>query len=463
MSAPERLGVGARLHPAYAGVQAPVVDPALAIERTGRWFLVVVVATWVAGLALGFERALTVLVTIGFVGAVAGLSYPALGLLSVALLCALDTPSRVYMLVGGLLRYNTFNYWLVITVILGLSLVRRLNDPHSRLLQAFVLLLAVELLVSPNLTFGMQHVLNVAAPFGLIVYFAPAASSALAWYWLGVATGAAGAAGGLLYYLQRGQLTYINGNAWALFPLTALFAICLAYPFAMELRRGRLTLMLLTLANCAWVFLSGSRGGLLMATVCVMYVILVMRGVGGRLTFLLVAGLVALAVSSQFTDLQAHTLHRIDRLFDSQVSLVGRTSGRSELTRGGWAIFVENPFGVGTGGFAHAWSQLSPSLRLSFGRGQEFNAHSAWVKVLAENGMPGIIMLIAYVGSFLVVGVLSHERQRWMLGMLVTIVLTAAFATTEFQSKGLWFLAAGVTTLLHRQRIVALLRERREE
>jgi hypothetical protein len=326
-----------------------------------------------------------------------------------------------------------------------------------------VVLLAVELLVSPNLTFGMQHVLNVAAPFGLIVYFAPAASSALAWYWLGVATGAAGAAGGLLYYLQRGQLTYINGNAWALFPLTALFAICLAYPFAMELRRGRLTLMLLTLANCAWVFLSGSRGGLLMATVCVMYVILVMRGVGGRLTFLLVAGLVALAVSSQFTDLQAHTLHRIDRLFDSQVSLVGRTSGRSELTRGGWAIFVENPFGVGTGGFAHAWSQLSPSLRLSFGRGQEFNAHSAWVKVLAENGMPGIIMLIAYVGSFLVVGVLSHERQRWMLGMLVTIVLTAAFATTEFQSKGLWFLAAGVTTLLHRQRIVALLRERREE
>ena len=457
--------MSAQLHPpiAAAGRAAAALDPARVIEMTGRWFVLVVAATWAAGLAVGFERSLTALIALGFVGAIAGLSYPALGLLSVAMLCALDTPSRVYLLVGGVLRYNTFNYWLVVAIVLGIALLRRLNDPHSRLLQAFVVLLAVQLLVSPSLTFGMQHVLNVAAPFGLIVYFAPAAASALAWFWLGIATGVVGAAGGLLYYLQRDQLTYMNGNAWALFPLTALFAICLAYPFAMEMRRGRYALMLLTLANTAWVFLSGSRGGLLMSLVCVAYIILVMRGVGGRLTFLLIAGLVAAVVSSQFTDLQAHTLHRIDRLFDSQVSLVGRTSGRSELMRGGWAIFVEHPFGVGTGGFAHAWSQLSPELRLSFGRGQEFNAHSAWVKVLAENGMPGIMMFIAYVGSFLVLGLLTRESQRFLLGALVTIVLTAAFTTTEFQSKGLWFLAAGATTLLHRRQIVALLRERRDE
>jgi hypothetical protein len=379
------------------------------------------------------------------------------------MLCALDTPARVYMLVGGLLRYNTINYWLLVTLVLGLSYVRRMHDPHTRLLQLFVLLVGVGLIVSPNLTFGLQHFLNIAAPFGLLVYFAPAASSAVIWFWLGISTGIVGALGGLLYYLQRGSLAYINGNAWALFPLTAMFAICLAYPFAMELRRGRLALMLLTVVNCAWVFLSGSRGGLLMALVCVAYLILVMRGVGGRLTLLIIAGIVAVAVSTQFTDLQAHALHRIDRLFNSQVSLVSRTSGRSELMRGGFAIFLDHPFGVGTGGFAHAWSQLPPSLRLSFGRGQEFQSHSAWLKVLAENGIPGILLFAAYVGSFLVAGVLSRERQHWVLGLLVTIVLSSAFGTTEFQSKGLWFLAAGATTLLHRRRIAALRRERHEE
>ena len=438
-------------------------DPARTIELTGRWFVLLVVATWASGVVIGFERALTLLVTMGFVGAVAGLSYPAVGLLSVAMLCALDTPARVYMLVGGLLRYNTFNYWLLITLLLGLWYVRRMHDPHTRLLQLFVVLLGIGLIVSPNLTFGLQHFLNIAAPFGLLVYFAPAASSATVWLWLGVSSGMVGAGGGLLYYLQRGNLAYINGNAWALFPLTALFAICLAYPFAMELRRGRIALMLLAVVNCAWVFLSGSRGGLLMALVCMAYLILVMRGVGGRLTLLIIAGIVAVAVSTQFTDLQAHTLHRIDRLFNSQVSLVSRTSGRSELMRGGVAIFMEHPLGVGTGGFAHAWSQLPPSLRIAFGRGQEFQSHSAWVKVLAENGVPGILLFASYVGSFLVVGVLSRERQRWVLGLLVTIVLSAAFGTTEFQSKGLWFLAAGATTLLHRRQIAALLRERQQE
>jgi hypothetical protein len=438
-------------------------DPARAIELSGRWFVLLVAVTWASGIVVGFERALTALVTLGFIGAVAGLAYPAVGLLSVGMLCALDTPARVYMLVGGLLRYNTFNYWLLITLVLGLSYVRRIRDPHTRLLQLFVVLLGIGLIVSPNLTFGLQHFLNIAAPFGLLVYFAPAATSAVLWLWLGISTGVVGTAGGLLYYLQRGNLAYINGNAWALFPLTAMFAICLAYPFAIELRRGRLTLMLLTVMNCAWVFLSGSRGGLLMALVCVSYLILVMRGVGGRLTLLLIAGIVAFAVSTQFTDLQAHALHRIDRLFNSQVSLVSRTSGRSELMRGGYAIFLDHPLGVGTGGFASAWSRLPSALRLRFGQGQEFQSHSAWVKVLAENGVPGILLLASYVGSFLVAGVLSREPQRWLVGLLVTIVLSSAFSTTEFQSKGLWLLAAGATTLLHRRHIAALLRERQQE
>lgn len=445
--------------PARAVAVAGAPDAVSMIDAWGRGLAILVAAIWAGAAVLGFQWAMTTLVVLGFALAVLGLWRPLAGMIGVAILCALDTPSRVYLLVGGLLRFNTFNYWLLAVAVLSLGFLRRARDPHTVLLKLFAGLLVVELLLSANLTFGMQHVLNLSAAFGLLAYFAPAVASPSLWYWTGVTSGVLGAGGGLVFYLQRTTLPPINANAWALFPLTALFAICLAFPSAAEVRRGRLVLVLLAVVNWAWVFLSASRGGLLLATVCLLFLILLTRGVGGRLGFLVVAAVLGFAVSTQFTDLQASTLHRIDRLLNSEISLVGRTSGRSELVRGGWAIFVKHPVtGVGTGGFAAAWADLGPELRLAFGRGQEFQSHSAWLKVLAENGVPGIVLFAAYVGSFAVVGLRALAWPRIVLGLLVTVALTVAFTTTEFQAKGLWFLAAGATTLLHRERFAALLR-----
>ena len=75
-------------------------------------------------------------------------------------------------------------------------------------------------------------------------------------------------------------------------------------------------------------------------------------------------------------------------------------------------------------------------------------AHAGWIKILAENGLPGISLMGAYLVSFVVAGWRSRHRDLLMLGLLVTLVFGLGFTTTEYQSKGLWFLAAGVMALL---------------
>jgi O-antigen ligase len=154
-------------------------------------------------------------------------------------------------------------------------------------------------------------------------------------------------------------------------------------------------------------------------------------------------------VSTAFTDLQRSSISRIEKLFDPGRSMTGRTSGRSDLALGGWYIFLENPLGVGTGGFGKAWANLGRREGLSeFRRGVEFQAHSAWVKVLVENGVPGAVLLAAFILSFTAAGLTSPIRGAASLGLLVTITISTALLSTEFQSKGVWFLAAGATVVL---------------
>src|SRR5205085_6576527 len=126
-------------------------------------------------------------------------------------------------------------------------------------------------------------------------------------------------------------------------------------------------------------------------------------------------------------------------------------SGRSDLGLGGYYIFLEHPLGVGTGGFAASWATLGARDRLSgFKQGEEFPAHSGWIKVLAENGLPGIVLLVLYTYSFLRGGLRAHDRRVRGLSLMVGVALGVAFLSTEFQGKGFWFVAAGATALLRR-------------
>ncbi len=233
-------------------------------------------------------------------------------------------------------------------------------------------------------------------------------------------------------------------------PLTGLFAICLAFPFVE--RPGRQArLVLLAVANLMAVFLSHSRGGMLIGLGCALFVTTSLRGFRSRLTAVVATVLLVVAASVEFTDVQQLAIHRVRKLLDPHASLTERTSGRVDLLLGGWYLFTEHPWvGVGTGGFSNAWRDLPDVEGVSRFRSEPKAAHAGWIKTLAENGVVGGALLLAYVLSFGVIGRRVGDRSLRRLGLLTTVVLGLAFVSTEFQMKGLWFLAAGTTVFLGR-------------
>jgi hypothetical protein len=317
--------------------------------------------------------------------------------------------------------------------------------------------MGLQLYGSPSLSRGITSILNVVAFFGLLVYFAAASRDKSIFYWVGVVSAVVSALGGLALFLQLGGRPLGNPNNWAFLPLTGLFGICLGFPFATAGSRGRLTLGVLAVLNLAvlnatWVFLSASRGVLSIAVVCVAYLILSIRGLPRRLAFFTVAGALVFAVTAQSPELQDRVLFRIQKTFDPTVEFTRRTSGRSDLLMGGWHIFKENPFGIGTGGFNIAWASLGDlGGEFTFRRGEEVSPHAGWIKILAENGIMGGLLLAAFVASFAVVGIRKARQSRdlLLLGALVSGVFAVAFFAREFHDKALWFLAAGATTMLH--------------
>lgn len=416
----------------------------------GSGLILLSVFVWGAGLVVGFPVALSVLTILGFSAAIVGLRWPVLGLLGVSMLCTLDPITRNLLLVGGLLRFNTFNYWLLVVMLLASPMLLRLKDPQTRIFQAFLVVLGLGLLITPDLYRGVQHVLSVFTMFGLLVYFIRSVDNEETWFWLGMVNGVLAGVGGLIFYLQRNSLGYVNPNSVNKFPLTAIICICLAAHFVAGRSRPLIVLGLLAAVNFVWVFLTGSRGGLLISAFCAMFLLLEVRGFSRRFAIAAAAGVLAVAITMQFTQLQEKTIHRVEKLFDSSYSLAGRTSGRSDLALAGFYMFLDNPFGVGTGGFAETWEGLGRREELSGSFYKtEKQAHSAWIKTLAENGLPGIMLLGAYVVSFTLSGWRQRHEGMFRLGLLVTGVFCVAFISTEFQGKLFWLLAAGVTALLH--------------
>jgi O-antigen ligase len=406
--------------------------------------VVLTIGAWLVSLVMGFQVGLIVLTLVGLTGAVVGLWKPALGVLGITMLCTLDAVSRIYLMSGGLLRWNTFNYWLALVMLLQIGWLLRLKDSQIRLLLVFIAFLTVELVFSQDLMDGAQHILNLATIFGLLIYFRRASSDPDVWYWSTIVSGVMSALGGLVYFLQKSSLPIINENAWSFFPLTSVFVTCVYFTSPFRRREAGLPLVL-AIIDVLWVFLSGSRGSMFSGAVCLLFILLRLRSVKMAALTLVGSGLFAVVMSGA---LEERSTVRLSTLFNTERSLSGRTSGRWDLAFGGWYIFRENPLGVGTGGFPDAWATLNSRRQIStFRKGKSIAAHSAWIKVLVENGVPGILLFTAFVLSFAVVGWRRRGAGMFLPGLLVTAALSVAFLADEFQGKGLWYLSAAILLL----------------
>jgi hypothetical protein len=449
---------------AAAYASSPLVAPAgstrrqprRVAERTAYAVLVCVALAFGAGAVVGFKPALTILVSLAFLAALVGLLRPVLGLYAVTVLCILDAVTRVALLQGGLLRWNSLNYLLALAAGLGAPFLLTFRSGQLRLLQAFVLVLVFGLIISPQPATGMQDVLAAASVFGLIVYFVRASATPDAWYYLGWVSGATGALAGWAFYAEPTRLA-IDHNAWALASTSALFGVCFARAQDRGQGRGAIPFVVLAMVNLWWIFLSGSRGALTIAMVGVIYLVGTMPGMRRRAMAVGVGALVLLGAATQYRELQEQALYRVRKLGNQELSLANRTSSRSTLVIGGWRIFRAQPFtGVGTGGFPTAWrlyphpNEIPGYWRFPEGK----QAHAGWIKALAENGILGGLLLAGVVGSFALRGLRTRDRHLALMGVLTTVALGLTFSTTEYVSKCAWFLAAGAFTLLHQDAIL---------
>jgi len=410
---------------------------------------------WSATSVVGFVEALALLWTIGLGLAAVGLRYPRLGLVGIGLLCSLHGFAAPLLLRGGLWRWNTVNYLLFVMTFLFWPYLLGVGKSQSRVLLALIALLGLEILLSPDPQDGIQHVFSVVAVFGLLVYVGRATLDPDLWYWLGVVTGVSAAVGTAAFLLQQGRLPFVNPNAWSYVPLTAVFAISLAFVVTGGARGRGPVLGLLATINGLWVFLSGSRGSILTAAVCLTFLFTLMQ-LRRALWFGMVAALLSVVILSQFTALRERAVGRLGLLADRNQSLTVRTSGRFDLALGAWHMFQDHPFGLGTGGFRANWVDYVADTRAREGSSQfqlkhsHLAAHSAWMKILVENGFPGIVLLGAYVFSFAVSGWSTRDPVLRKLGLTVSAVLAVAWISTEFWNPGLWLLAAGATVLIDR-------------
>ena len=413
------------------------------------WTRAILVSTlllWGAGFVLGFERALAAVTAVAFAAAIAGLARPALGLIGIGILCATDGFARSILAGGGIYRWNTFNYWLLLVMLLNLPGLIRLRDTHSRLLAAFVALLAVGVVVSPLPSEGIETTFSAATAFGILVYALKAGRCRNAWRGLALTAGANGAAASLLFLVQQDRFPSVNPNVWVFCPLTGILAIAIGFP-AVRRPATQVILGLLATVDMVCVFLTGSRGAIALGGLGMTYLFFAMRGAVPRLAAAAAGVLVVSFLTARFAGLDAYSLRRLDKALDTEEGLRERTSGRSDLVLGAWYMFLDHPLGVGTGGFAPSWSKLGIRKGMTdYAYGAAKEAHAAWAKTLAENGLVGFALLLAYVGSFAAAGL--HPGPSRRLALLTSAVLFAAFFSTEFAGKALWLLGSSATAFL---------------
>jgi hypothetical protein len=413
-------------------------DPML---RWGSTLQRVVVLACLAGVSAGFGTTVLILSLVGAGLLVVGLSQPRLGVLGLWLLVALDPFNKNELIAAPVWRYNTTNLLLGAMLVSQLPRVLRRREPHTAALLLLLTVMVVMLESTPDLAEGIDQLVATAAPLAMVAICARPGADAATWRAAAMTTGVLGAFAGPLYYL-RGGGAELNANVVAfafLAPLALVTAVAIVVPLT---RRDRSWLLILACCHVASVFLTGSRGALLVALLSLCALGLAGADAGQRL--MLGAAVIAavLVLLTQVTASQSLTLRRIEKLFDSSQELDDRTSSRTKIIRNGMAVFDDNPGGIGTGGFRSATTvveDINP---------QERDAHAAWVKVLVENGVIGGGLLVVYVGSFAVAG-RGLGRRRLALGVTATVVLGVSLTTSEFGAKGLWVFPVAATVLLH--------------
>lgn len=445
----------------------PAVSPAVI---WGPQLVVLTILAGIAGVVVGIEWAMSGFVIIAMGIFLYGLRVHALGLLGAGLLFALE-PLATDLLLSpeagnplgvmtlGVWRYNTIAYAFLLAGATSIRFVWRENDIHTTWLKALLLLQALQLGITSDVPNGIQQMLDYATWFGVMTVLARVVKDDKAWYWMAVVTSVAALVASFLYYSQLGRLPHTNPNNFVYTPLSALFAICLAFKAAGTSTR-QVGLWLMAVTALASAFLSTSRGGLLTGIPCLLFLTWQMRHFRQRFALMIFVLLVGLGGVAAFSHFQTKSAERFELLFDSKTSIAHRTSGRSDLFVGGWEIFQHNPLGIGTGGFENAWSRLGSvdGQRQFMRSGKRFPPHSGWTRVTVENGIAGIVIFACWIFSFAIAAWRQAPNSHILgVGILATVAMCVGFISVEAHHPAIWLLSGGAAVQLQARRMDQML------
>jgi probable O-glycosylation ligase (exosortase A-associated) len=202
-----------------------------------------------------------------------------------------------------------------------------------------------------------------------------------------------------LFGLLRGGVQYNDGpggmmkdnNSFALM-LNMMLPLLVGIAITDERKWVRVTAAVLAALCVPTIFFTFSRGGLL--TLCVVSALLLWRS---RHRFL-VAGLMAVALlgflaftSEAVTDKYLNRASTIDNYEED-----GSAQGRLNAWRTSWYVFLDYPVvGVGPNNLAVVFRRYSPEM-------DRFRvAHNAYFQVLAESGLPALLLFVGAIGAAL--------------------------------------------------------------
>lgn len=202
-----------------------------------------------------------------------------------------------------------------------------------------------------------------------------------------------------LFGLMRGGIQYNDGpgglmgdnNSFALM-LNMMLPLLVGIASTDERKWVRVTAAAMAALCVPTIFFTFSRGGLL--TLCVVSVLLLWRSKNR----LVVAGLmgVALVVFLAFTSetVTGKYLERASTIDDYQED--GSARGRINAWKTSWYVFLDYPvFGVGPNNLAAVFRRYSPEV-------DRFRvAHNAYFQVLAESGLPALLLFLGAIGAAL--------------------------------------------------------------
>lgn len=442
-------------------------DPSLElkkIKKVFKPFLIILLITTLIGVFTSFSLFVTLTSSIMFLLLIYGLLNPLVGFFAISILFALDPIVRVYLLDGGLLRWNTLNYWLIFYSVVNLQLLLKNLSRQITTGIAFFFILVFQLSYSENLIEGSQHILGFSSFFGIYIYFLSVRKyniSVLLFYAI-ILAGLSTLLAGLIFFYQNGfaafdisiyfkqgltldEVDLINANAFAAMLTSAVMIAALSINFITNKTNRKLVLFLVW-ANTGLILFSGSRGALLVALFSIYFIISKEKKIFNLILLIIAAYLALLLSVPLFKKSDNLIAKKIVILFDKNASEANKTSGRSDIAKVGFEIFKDNPMGVGTGNFTSTFAKYSTKVDFEISSRLEqsrISAHSGLIKILAENGVVGILIFSTFILSFFT----NKKSPLHTQGLYTIIIVFVTFLSSEFQNKPLWMVCAIVAYL----------------